>query len=75
MKCLICKNGETQFGPATMTLERGDTVVVVRGIPAQVCDNCGEPYFDGTTTDQLLAILEQAVQSGVQVDVRHYKAA
>jgi YgiT-type zinc finger domain-containing protein len=75
MKCLICKVGETKADSATMTMERGETVIVIREVPAQVCDNCGEPYFDTSTTDQLLAILEKAVQSGVQVDVRHYKAA
>jgi YgiT-type zinc finger domain-containing protein len=71
MKCLICKIGETKADLATMTMERGETVLVIREVPARVCDNCGEPYFDASTTDQLLAILEKAVQ----VDVRHYKAA
>jgi YgiT-type zinc finger domain-containing protein len=42
MKCPICRNGETHPGTATLTLERGPLTMVVRHVPAQVCDNCGE---------------------------------
>ena len=75
MKCVICTVGQTQPGTASILLERDETALVVRGIPAQVCDNCGEAYFDGETTDELLNILEEAAEAGVQVDVRKYQAA
>ena len=75
MKCVICKHGETEPGVTTVTLTRGNTTVVFRGVPAQICDNCGEEYVDEETTARLLAIAEEAVRSGVQVDVRDYFAA
>ena len=34
MKCLICKVGETKDDLATMTMERGETVIVIREVPA-----------------------------------------
>jgi hypothetical protein len=34
MKCVICKQGETRPGAATVTLEREGTVLVVRSVPA-----------------------------------------
>ena len=46
MKCAICKYGETTAGEVTVTLERGATVVIIKGAPAQVCGNCGEYYLD-----------------------------
>ena len=54
MKCAICRQGETGPGIATITLERGDMTLVVRAVPAQVCDNCGEEYVDENVVAGLL---------------------
>ena len=45
------------------------------GRESQVCDVCGEPYFDAETTQRLLDIAWEASQSGILVDVRRYLAA
>ncbi len=75
MRCVICKNGETRSGKATVTLEREGTTLVIKGVPAEVCDNCGEDYVDEATTARLLKTAEQAAEAGVQVDIRQYVAA
>ncbi len=75
MICVICKNGETQSGKVTVTLEREETTLVIKGIPAQVCVNCGEEYVDEETTSRLLKTAEDAARAGVQVDVRQFAAA
>ncbi len=75
MKCVICKHGETEPGTATVTLERDSTTVVVKGVPARVCDNCGEEYVDDSAAKRLLQVVEEAARSGVQVEVRQYAAA
>ena len=75
MKCVICKQGDTQSGKTTITLERAGITVVFKNVPAQVCANCGEPYVDEETSGKLLEAAEQAARSGVLVDVREYTAA
>ncbi len=75
MKCVICKNGETRSGKATVTLEREGTTLVIKGVPADICANCGEEYVDEGTTARLLKSAEEATRAGVQVDVREYAAA
>ncbi len=70
MKCVVCKHGETEAGHTTVTLERGQTVVVFRNVPAQVCANCGEAYVSEEVTAKLLKEAEEAVRARVQVDVR-----
>jgi YgiT-type zinc finger domain-containing protein len=75
MNCVICKHGETQPGFVTVTLEREGMTLVFKGVPAQVCGNCGEAYVDEATTAQLLDDAEHAVKAGVQVEVRTFKAA
>jgi YgiT-type zinc finger domain-containing protein len=75
MKCGICKQGETQDGKATITLEREGSILVIKSVPARICGTCGEQYVDEETTSQLLDIAEQAAQAGVQVEIREYAAA
>lgn len=75
MRCAICKNGETAAGFTNITLERKGATILIRNVPAQVCDNCGEAYTDSTVSDRLLAIAEEAAQGGIEVEIRHYKAA
>ena len=75
MKCLICRQGETKVGKTTVTLERDNMTLVIKGVSASICSNCGEEYVDEKTTRQLLNVAEEATKVGVQVDVREYKAA
>lgn len=75
MKCAICKHGETRPGSGTVTLERGDTTVVFKNVPSDICSNCGEKYYDESVTAQLLETAEEAAQARVQVEVREYIAA
>ena len=75
MKCFVCKQGETHLGTATVTLTREQLTLVVKGVPAQVCASCCEEYVGSEITSQLLKAAEDAASSGVQVDLREYKAA
>lgn len=72
MRCVICKHGETRHGTATVTLARDSTTLVIKGVPASVCANCGEEYVDEATTSRLLRTAEEVAQAGVEVDVREY---
>jgi len=75
MNCVICQHGETKPGKTTVTLERNHMTLVVKGVPAQVCENCGEAYVDEEIAAQLLQAVEDAARAGVSVDVREYVAA
>ena len=75
MKCVICRQGETQPGLTTVTLERNGLTLVVKNVPARVCANCGEDYVDERVATQLLATAEEAARAGVLVDIRAYAVA
>lgn len=75
MKCVICRHGETKSGKVTVTLERNGTTLVIKGVPASVCGNCGEEYLSEETTARLLETAEDAAREKVLVDVRQYIAA
>lgn len=74
MKCAICKQGAARAGRTTVTLERDDTVLVIKNVPAEICDNCGEAYVSDEVGAGLLEMIETAARQGVAVDVRQYAA-
>lgn len=45
MRCLICKQGETRPQQVTVPLQRNGATIIFKGVPAEVCDNCGEYYL------------------------------
>jgi YgiT-type zinc finger domain-containing protein len=75
MICHICRQGETREGTATVTLERDGLTLVVKGVPARICDNCGEEYIDESVAEHLLETAEEVAAGGTQVDVREYGSA
>jgi len=74
MKCVICKHGETKQGKTTVTLQRGETTVVIKDVPAQVCNNCGEYYLSKEITGKLFKKAEQAVKAGAEVEIIRFAA-
>jgi YgiT-type zinc finger domain-containing protein len=74
MTCVICKHGRTADGKVTVTLERGGSVIVVKDVPAEVCENCGEYYLSEATTGKIQGMAEQAIRQGVVVEILRYAA-
>jgi YgiT-type zinc finger domain-containing protein len=72
---LICKTGEVKPGATSFTVERGAMTLVLKGVPARVCGQCGEAYLDEATTKHIEEIAERASHIGVQVAVQDYVAA
>jgi YgiT-type zinc finger domain-containing protein len=54
MKCVICRNGITEEGYTSLVLERDQTTLVFKSIPAQICHNCGEEYISSEVNKELL---------------------
>jgi YgiT-type zinc finger domain-containing protein len=74
MSCVLCKQGETQPGFVTVTLQRGETTVVLKQVPAEVCANCGEYYLSSDVAAQAMDKAEAAVRSGAEVEILKFAA-
>ena len=72
MKCLICNQTETISGLTSIPLERGEFLLVVNRIPAQICPNCGEAYLDEDAVVTLLQDAEKIFNQGVREEVLEY---
>ncbi|MBM4031926.1 MAG: type II toxin-antitoxin system MqsA family antitoxin [Planctomycetes bacterium] len=74
MTCLICKHGETHPGKVTVTLQRRRSTVIIKGVPGDVCENCGEYYLSDAVTERVLSVAEEAVAKDAEVEIVRYSA-
>lgn len=75
MRCVICKAGDVKPGTTSFTIERENMTLVLKEVPARVCGQCGEAYFDEATTQRIESIADLAARAGVQIAVQEYVAA
>ena len=74
MKCVICKQGLTHNGMTTVTIGCGFTTVVIKDVPAEICENYGEYYLSEEVTEKVQNLAEQAVRHGAEIEVLCYAA-
>ncbi len=75
VRCAVCKHGRTEPGTATVSIDRGGAVVIIRDVPADICDTCGEEYITADVMRKLEEAVEQAREGGLDVAVRRFAAA
>ncbi len=73
--CVICRSGHLQEGATTLTVERGALTLVLKGVPARVCDACGEGYLDESTTQRVERVVDQLQSTGAQLVMQQFVAA
>ena len=74
-QCPMCPAGTLQKGATTVTMERGGATIVFKGVPADVCDTCGEAYLDEDVSADVYAQAEAAIEAGAEVEVRRFSPA
>ena len=74
MRCVICKTGETRPGKTTVTVQRGETTVMIKDTPAEVCENCGEYYLEEAVARTVYRQADEAVQHHAEVAILRYAA-
>ncbi len=75
MECVICKNGNTEQGLVTFTLERDGVIIIFKNVPAMVCKNCGDFYLTEETTGLLLDRAAKTMEKGVEFEIINFKTA
>jgi len=56
MKCMHCQ-GKMERASAPFHIDRKGVHLSLDNVPAWVCKQCGEPYFEETEVDSIQAIL------------------
>ncbi|MEI6970227.1 MAG: YgiT-type zinc finger protein [bacterium] len=68
MKCGIC-GGNAKLGTTTVSIDTGAGVVVVRGVEANVCTQCGEDWLTDAAAAQVEKIVRRARKDKTQIEV------
>ncbi len=74
MICTICKSGHYKEGYTTVVLTRGDSSVIIKQVPALVCDQCGEYILSSDITKKVMLIAETAYANGAELEIRRFAA-
>jgi YgiT-type zinc finger domain-containing protein len=70
-KCDVCGNSTSRLAQVEEVFHIEDHLVMVEGIPARVCDRCGDATFDRETTESIRRMVHGAKRPtrSVNVDV------
>lgn len=72
MNCFMCK-GNLEEKKVNYVVDLEDTIIIIKGVPAKVCTQCGEQYFDDETTENIEKIVNQLKECKVEVTIVTYK--
>lgn len=67
-KCPLCGGGKTS-GKTIYSVDLGFGVVVVRNVPATICDQCGEEWISTEAATKLETLVEEARRKKLQIEV------
>ena len=71
MECLKCSNIlEEKKVNYVVNLE--NTIIIIKNVPAKVCPNCNEQYFDDTTSENIEKIVNQLKELSTEITVVNY---
>ena len=68
MKCFFCK-GNLLAGMTAHVVNNEKGVIVIRNVPCDKCDQCGETVYTGAIVKQLEAIVGKLLDSMAEVVV------
>ncbi len=74
MNCPICRHGNMVAGHTSFTIEKEGATLVIKQVPAWICDNCGEAFVDEEVGRKVHKIAELELQKGIEIEVIHYAA-
>ncbi len=74
MTCVVCKTGEYKAGFTTVVLTKGDSAIIIKQVPAEICGQCGEYILSSEVTRKVMAMANDAWNGGAEVEIRKYAA-
>lgn len=74
MTCVICE-GTTVPAKRPKAVEREGRTAVIREVPVEICESCGEVYLDGEVAKRLDELFRQLLTGPVDQVVGHFEPA
>ncbi|MBR1654646.1 MAG: type II toxin-antitoxin system MqsA family antitoxin [Clostridia bacterium] len=71
MKCFMCK-GETEKKLVNYLVDIDNTIIIIKEVPANVCKQCGERYFDNDVMRNLEKIIDEVKKVSIEISIVNY---
>ncbi len=75
MNCSICRNGICGNGFTEELFNKNGKLIILKNLPALICDNCGAKFFDETTSKLILSKLKELKDHDSELEIVNLKAA
>lgn len=72
MKCFVCK-GDLQEKEVNYFVDLDNTIIIIKEVPAKVCSQCGEKYFEDEISENIEKIVEQLKEISTEITIVNYK--
>lgn len=72
MNCFMCK-GELKEKKVNYMVDLESTIIIIKGVPAKVCNECKEQYFDDETSKNIENIVNKLKNLSTEVTIIKYK--
>lgn len=72
MNCFMCK-GELKEKKVNYMVDLESTIIIIKGVPAKVCNECKEQYFDDETSKNIENIVNKLKDLSTEVTIINYK--
>jgi YgiT-type zinc finger domain-containing protein len=71
--CIVCDGGRTVAATRPKAVERDGRIAVIRDVPVEVCDSCGEVYIEAEVAKRLDVLFRQMLEGPVDQVVGHFE--
>jgi len=73
MTCVLCK-GKMKKGLVNYSVDCKSQFLLIKDVPALICDQCGESFFDDEVYDKIEKIVDVARKSNVEIEILKFAA-
>ena len=70
-KCSLCR-GSLQEGKVNHIVDLNDFIIIIKNVPAKVCNQCGEYYLDHKVAKEVEQIVENFRENAAEVVIVNY---
>ena len=72
MSCFICR-GELIEKKVNYLVDLENSIIIIKEVPAKVCKQCGEQFFDDETSENIEKIVNQLKSIAKEVTIVKYE--
>lgn len=61
-------------GATALIFETNNRTIIIKDVPTDICDNCGESFISEKNSKKLLGMAHKEAKKGKEMEILHYTA-